>query len=443
MKKSHRSVVRYPQNQVMVLFTTLMLTSPVYAADLKILLQNALTQDPLMIEAQANEQAAISKVKESQALHYPVLAVTANQVLGQSHKDRTDYASEDFTPGLRGTLNLYSFGAISAQVERDKSKSAYFHEGDIVEKGTILAQFDPTRFASNVGESQSLLVSSLATSARLRAEVNGTALQFPEIVQKDSQLVREETQLYNTRRINLEESISDLTTSLTLVQQELRMTEPLVAKGAASEVEVLRLKRQASDLQKQINDTRSQYYVKAREELSKANTDVETQRQIVKGKSDTLNRTVFRAPVRGVVKEIDVMTLGGVIPPNGKIMTIVPLDEQLLIEARISPRDIAFIRPNQQALVKITAYDYAIYGGLHGKVTVISPDTIRDEVKQDQFYYRVYIRTDSDKLRNKQGKTFAITPGMVATVDIRTGQKTVLDYLIKPFNKAREALRER
>ena len=316
-------------------------------------------------------------------------------------------------------------------------------EGDIVEKGTILAQFDPTRFASNVGESQSLLVSSLATSARLRAEVNGTALQFPEIVQKDSQLVREETQLYNTRRKNLEESISDLTTSLTLVQQELRMTEPLVAKGAASEVEVLRLKRQASDLQKQINDTRSQYYVKAREELSKANTDVETQRQIVKGKSDTLNRTVFRAPVRGVVKEIDVMTLGGVIPPNGKIMTIVPLDEQLLIEARISPRDIAFIRPNQQALVKITAYDYAIYGGLHGKVTVISPDTIRDEVKQDQFYYRVYIRTDSDKLRNKQGKTFAITPGMVATVDIHTGQKTVLDYLIKPFNKAREALRER
>lgn len=316
-------------------------------------------------------------------------------------------------------------------------------EGDIVEKGTILAQLDPTRFASNVGESQSLLVSSLATSTRLRAEVNGTALQFPEIVQKDSQLVREETQLYNTRRINLEESISDLTTSLTLVQQELRMTEPLVAKGAASEVEVLRLKRQASDLQKQINDTRSQYYVKAREELSKANTDVETQRQIVKGKSDTLNRTVFRAPVRGVVKEIDVMTLGGVIPPNGKIMSIVPLDEQLLIEARISPRDIAFIRPNQQALVKITAYDYAIYGGLHGKVTVISPDTIRDEVKQDQFYYRVYIRTDSDKLRNKQGKTFAITPGMVATVDIRTGQKTVLDYLIKPFNKAREALRER
>ncbi|HAD69572.1 MAG TPA: secretion protein HlyD, partial [Acinetobacter radioresistens] len=203
------------------------------------------------------------------------------------------------------------------------------------------------------------------------------------------------------------------------------------------------LKREANDLQNQMNDLRNQYYVKAREELAKANTDIETQQQVVKGKSDTLQRTTFKAPVRGIVKEIDVMTRGGVVPQNGKLMTIVPLDEQLLIEARISPRDIAFIRPGQDALVKITAYDYSIYGGLKGKVTVISPDTIRDEVKQDQFYYRVYIRTDTDKLINKAGQSFGITPGMVATVDIRTGQKTVLDYLLKPFNKAKEALRER
>ncbi|HAK33128.1 MAG TPA: secretion protein HlyD, partial [Acinetobacter radioresistens] len=231
--------------------------------------------------------------------------------------------------------------------------------------------------------------------------------------------------------------------ALELVRQELVMTEPLVAKGAASEVEVLRLKRDANDLQNQMNDLRNQYYVKAREELAKANTHIETQQQVVKGKSDTLQRTTFKAPVRGIVKEIDVMTRGGVVPQNGKLMTIVPLDEQLLIEARISPRDIAFIRPGQDALVKITAYDYSIYGGLKGKVTVISPDTIRDEVKQDQFYYRVYIRTDTDKLINKAGESFGITPGMVATVDIRTGQKTVLDYLLKPFNKAKEALRER
>ncbi|MCU4382719.1 HlyD family type I secretion periplasmic adaptor subunit [Acinetobacter ursingii] len=316
-------------------------------------------------------------------------------------------------------------------------------EGDIVEKGQVLAQLDPTRFESNVGESQSLLISAQATAARLRAEVNGTPLVFPDEVKKDPKLVQEETALYNSRRENLEQSISGLKLALQLVQQELTMTEPLVAKGAASEVEVLRLKREANDLQNKINDARNQYYVKSREELSKANTDTEQQMQIVRGRTDTLNRTTFKAPVRGVVKEIAVTTQGGVIPQNGKLMTIVPLDEQLLIEARISPRDIAFIHPGQEALVKITAYDYSIYGGLKGKVTVISPDTIRDEVKQDQFYYRVYIRTDSDKLYNKEGKSFSITPGMVATVDIRTGEKTILDYLLKPFNKAKEALRER
>lgn len=316
-------------------------------------------------------------------------------------------------------------------------------EGDIVEKGQILAQLDPTRFASNVGESQSLLSSAQATAARLRAEVSNTALVFPEEVLKEPKLIKEETALYYSRRMNLEEAISGNQQALKLVQQELAMTEPLVAKGAASEVEVLRLKREANDLQNRINDIRNQYYVKAREELSKANTDIQTQLQVVKGRSDSLQRAVFRAPVRGVVKEIDVTTEGGVIPQNGKLMTIVPLEDKLLIEARISPRDIAFIHPNQEALVKITAYDYAVYGGLEGKVTTISPDTIRDEVKQDQFYYRVYIRTDSDRLYNKAGTAFDITPGMVATVDIRTGQKTIMDYLLKPFNKAKEALRER
>lgn len=316
-------------------------------------------------------------------------------------------------------------------------------EGDIVEKGQTLAQLDPTRFASNVGEAQSLLTSAKATAARLRAEVNGTALNFPDDVQKQPKLVQEETALYYSRKANLEESIAGLRQALRLVEQELLMTEPLVAKGAASEVEVLRLKREANDLRNKMNDIRNEYHVKAREELSKANTDIETQTQVIMGRSDTLSRTIFKAPVRGVVKEIAVTTHGGVIPQNGQLMTIVPLDEQLLIEARISPRDIAFIRPGQEALVKITAYDYSIYGGLDGKVTIISPDTIRDEVKQDQFYYRVYIRTSSDKLANKEGKEFGITPGMVATVDIRTGQKSILDYLLKPFNKAKEALRER
>lgn len=316
-------------------------------------------------------------------------------------------------------------------------------EGDIVQKGQTLAQIDPTRFESQVGESQTKLLATQATAARLEAEVNGTPLYFPKVVLAMPNLVREETALYTSRRANLDESIAGLKHALTLVQNELQMTQPLVAKGAASEVEVLRLKRDINNFENQINDKRNEYYVKSREELARANADIQSLQQVVAGRTDSVERTTFKAPVRGVVKEIAVTTIGGVVPQNGKLMTIVPIDEQLLIEARISPRDIAFIHPDQPALVKVTAYDYSIYGGLEGKVTVISPDTIRDEVKQDQFYYRVYIRTDKDRLVNKAGKSFSITPGMVATVDIRTGQKTIIEYLLKPFNKAKEALRER
>ncbi|MHA3081412.1 HlyD family type I secretion periplasmic adaptor subunit [Acinetobacter sp. ANC 5502] len=319
----------------------------------------------------------------------------------------------------------------------------YVKEGQIVEKGQILAQLDPTRYASSAGESESVLIAAQARAARLRAEVNQTPLTFPVTVKKYPKLIQEETALYRARQQNLQESVTGLNQALALVQKELAMTAPLVEKGAASEVEVLRLKRQATELQNQIQNTRDQYMVSAREELAKANTEIESQQAIMKGRADSVQKTMIKAPMRGIVKHIDTITLGGVIAQNGKLMSIVPVNEKLLIEARVSPRDIAFIHTGLPALVKLTAYDYAIYGGLAGKVTVISPDTLRDEVKQDQVYYQVYIQTDSDQLVNKAGQKFSITPGMIATVDIRTGEKTILDYLLKPLNKAKEALRER
>lgn len=183
--------------------------------------------------------------------------------------------------------------------------------------------------------------------------------------------------------------------------------------------------------------------MQAREALSKANAEVDMLAAILKGREDSVTRLTVRAPMRGIVKNIRVTTIGGVIPPNGEMMEIVPLDDHLLIETRLSPRDIAFIHPGQRALVKITAYDYAIYGGLEGVVETISPDTIQDKVKPEIFYYRVFIRTHQDFLQNKLGRHFSIVPGMIATVDIKTGEKTIVDYLIKPFNRAKEALRER
>ncbi len=175
----------------------------------------------------------------------------------------------------------------------------------------------------------------------------------------------------------------------------------------------------------------------------KNNADLDAQLQVVSGKQDQLTRTTLISPVRGIVKDIQVSTVGGVLQPGGKLMEIVPIEEQLLIETRINPRDIAYIRPGLPATVKITAYDSSIYGNLEGVVETVSPDTLQDEVKRDQFYYRIYVRTDRAELMNKAGKSFPILPGMVASVEIKTGQKTVLDYLIKPLNKVKESLRER
>lgn len=316
-------------------------------------------------------------------------------------------------------------------------------EGDKVQANQVVARLDPTRSESNVGESAARYRASLASSARLNAEVNDLPLTFPDALNAWPDLIASETRLYKSRRAQLADAMAELQDALVSVNKELAITQRLEKSGAASHVEVLRLQRQKSDLGLKITDLRSQYYVQAREALSKANAEVDMLAAILKGREDSVTRLTVRAPMRGIVKNIQVTTIGGVIPPNGEMMEIVPVDDHLLIETRLSPRDIAFIHPGQRALVKITAYDYAIYGGLEGVVETISPDTIQDKVKPEVFYYRVFIRTHQDYLQNKLGRHFSIVPGMIATVDIKTGEKTIVDYLIKPFNRAKEALRER
>lgn len=317
------------------------------------------------------------------------------------------------------------------------------HEGDIVERGQMLARLDPTRFQSNFGEAAARVRALRASSERLRSELTGEPLKFSAESMKEPELVARERQLYESRRRNLNETLANLNKTYGLVMDELRMTQPLVAKGAASQVEVIRLQRQAAELKGKMDDARNEFAVRAREEQVKTNADLDAQLQVLAGKEDQVTRATIYSPVRGVVKDIQVTTVGGVLQPGGKLMEIVPLEDKLLIETRINPRDIAYIRTGLPATVKVSAYDSSIYGTLDGTVEMVSPDTIQDEVKRDQFYYRVYVRTKSAELHNRNGKTFPILPGMVADVDIKTGQKTVLDYLIKPLNKVKEALRER
>lgn len=343
----------------------------------------------------------------------------------------------------QGTVISSSRDQIIQSLEGGVLTDMQVSEGDIVEQGAVLAQLDPTRAEASLDETLARYRAAKATATRLQAEVNQQPLIFPTVVLEDESLVRAETALYYARRERLRSSIEGLEASLTLLQQELDISERLVQSGAASTVEVIRLRRQIRDMTNEAADVRSQYFVDARESLAQANAEIESLRPVLRGRIAALESSTLHSPVRGIVKNIEVTTEGGVIPPHGQLMEIVPLDDQLLVETRILPRDIAFIRPGLEATVKITAYDYAIYGGLEGEVVLISPDTIRDEINPEQVYYRVLIRTDSDALHNAAGQEFPILPGMIAEVDIQTGQRTVLDYLVKPLNRAREALRER
>ena len=316
-------------------------------------------------------------------------------------------------------------------------------EGAIVEKGQVIAYLDETRFESSLDESRSRYKANRIKAARLAAEVSSGAFVIPDDVKQDTELVNAEQRLYKSRKERLEQSVKGVSDSLALYRREEVILQRLVKSGASGEVELIRLKRTISELESKKQELRNEYVVNAREQLAEVNKELEELESVMRARDDALQRAKVVSPVRGIVKNIEVNTIGGVIAPGGKIMDIIPLDDQLIVEAKISPQDIAHIRLNDPALVKITADDYAIYGGLDGEVILISPDTLQDEIQRDHVYYRVLIRTSRDVLINKAGKEFQIFPGMVAEVDIKTGSKSILRYLVKPLNRANEALRER
>ncbi len=320
-------------------------------------------------------------------------------------------------------------------------------EGDVVESGQVLLKIDPTRANASYREALTKVVGLKATLARLRAEAYGQALVFDEQVQQFPEEVENETRAFNARRRALEESVSALDRSYALAMREINLAEPLAAKGLLSDVELLRMRRQANDIRSQVVERRNRYRADANSELVKLEMELSQTSESLVGRADVVERTTVTAPVRGTIKNVRVNTIGGVIQPGEHILEIVPLEEQLLVEGKIRPKDVAFLRPGLPATVKITAYDYAIYGGLTGTVEHISPDTLKDDEKAsagrpDTTYYRVVVLTNKSAL-HAGDKDLPIIPGMVATVEIRTGEKTVLDYLLKPVLKAREAFRER
>ncbi|MCP1648833.1 HlyD family type I secretion periplasmic adaptor subunit [Pseudomonas nitroreducens] len=319
-------------------------------------------------------------------------------------------------------------------------------EGDVVEAGQVLLKIDPTRAGASYRETESKVLGLKGMLARLRAEAYGQKLVFPADVQAVPSIVESETEAYNARRQMLDEGISGLQQSLSLAEGELKVSEQLARKGLISDVEILRMRRAANELRIQMSERRNKYRSDANADLTRAESELAQSVENLAGREDIMKRTTLTSPMKGIVKNVRVTTIGGVIQQGQDIMEIVPLEDRLLVEAKVLPSDVAFLRPGLPATVKISAYDYAIYGGLKGKVELISPDTIKDDEKSRQgkpdSYYRVLIRTDAAELV-KGDKHFPIIPGMTAMADIRTGEKTILDYLLKPALKAREAFRER
>lgn len=321
-------------------------------------------------------------------------------------------------------------------------------EGDIVEKDQVLVVLDDTRSSAILRESEAKVQNLQAIAARLRAEAYGMKLTFPENIPQE--IIARETSAYKARQRAMQEAISGLAQNKALLDREIAMTSPMVAKGVMSEVELLRTKRQSADLALQITERRNKYTADANSELVQTESELAQARENMAMRADPVERSNIKAPLRGIVKNIRINTVGGVVQAGQDILEIVPLDDKLLVQAYISPKDVAFIRPGQEALVKISAYDYAIYGGLQGKVTLISPDTLQDErrpselrLNPDQSYYRILVETEGNYITDKNGQHLNITPGMTAMVDIRTGEKTVFEYLIKPITRMKQALQER
>lgn len=316
-------------------------------------------------------------------------------------------------------------------------------EGQVVEKDQVLLRMDDTRFTSSYREAQVKRMSLLAAMARLTAEAQGTQLAFPsEVAKQAPHLVRAERALHVSRRRAVDETVAGLKRSHELASRELKMSETLVPMGAISEVEILRLRRQVNELQTNIDERINRFRAEAGEELARHAAEFATLDESTVAMEDRVRRTTVRSPVRGIVNKLNFTTLGGVIQPGAPILEVVPLEDTLLVEAQVRPEDIAFIHPGQPATVKITAYDFSIYGSLPATVELLSADSMTDD-KKGVTYYKVLARTQSATV-DYHGKKLPIIPGMTASVDILTGRKTVLDYLLKPVLKTRErAMRER
>lgn len=339
---------------------------------------------------------------------------------------------------------------VIASLEGGLLRAVLVREGDLVEVGADLVQLDPTRVAAQQNEGRARQFALLGTAARLSAEANGRALSVPAELRAagaaGSAIVAAETDALQARRRVLEDSVSASRGNIALLEQELATARQMAERGLMSEVEVMRLDRQRNDLLMQVQERLNRFRQDAATELVRVNGELAQLAPQQVAKVDAVQRTTLKSPVRGIVKNVRMTTVGGVVGAGAPIMEIVPQGDRVLVEARIAPADIGFVHAGLPVTVKLSTYDFYTYGGLEGTIEVISPDALGEErpgSSQDTTYYKARIRADASRLHTATGRPLTVLPGMTASVEIRTGERSVLEFLVSPMLKGREAFRER
>lgn len=317
-------------------------------------------------------------------------------------------------------------------------------EGDNVKRGQLLVVLEEARAQAAVDNSATKIAALKAKIARLEAEIFNKPLIFPEDVKKYPEYVQNQTDLYGKRKQAIDQDVASLQSMLKLAQQELSLNEPLLKYGDVSQADVIKLRRQVSDIQAQISNKRNKYFEDAQTEMTKAQEDLQAEEEQLRDRAQVLQEKRLEAPTEGKVNNIKVTTIGGVVKPGEVIMELLPTSSDLVVEAKVNPADIAYVKEGQHANVKLDAYDYSIFGAMDGVVTYISPDTLTEQTpKGEVSYYRVQIRIKGAEFQ-KRAKDIVIRPGMTATVEIKALERTVLNYLTKPITKTiSESLGER
>lgn len=321
-------------------------------------------------------------------------------------------------------------------------ESLAVREGDIVQAGQLLATIDETRARAAFMETAAKAAALSAQVARLRAEVLDIEPVFSELLAGYPQFKATQLILLSKRRSALNDAIQSLEEVLELAEEELALNVPLIAAGDVSRTEVLRIRREVANIKADITNRRNEYFSDAQAQLAEAEQSFASVEQSMFQKKNLLDQTLLYSPMNGIVKNVLINTVGGVIQSGQEVIEIVPIEDDLFVEAKISPGDIAFLKVGDTASVKIDTYDFTVYGSLEGKLMFLSADTITENLKQDELpYYRARVVISAASVKEKG---FEIQPGMTALVEVKTGKRTVLNYLLKPIVKTlNESLSER